>query len=144
MIFYGRPINEITDLEISGLVDDHVAELQSLEFKLTFNHRNDEARLEMLVDVASLANSGGGHLIIGIRDDGRGCAQRFEDPGDTGPMARSIRDLCRQYIVDRVDGLEVHERTVDGHRLHHCASPSQCSDTSHGDPGRAYSFRLPL
>ena len=55
----------------------------SSELKLTVNHGDDAERLEVLLDVLSLANGGGGYLIVGIKDGGRGRAQRFQNPGDT-------------------------------------------------------------
>ena len=117
MIFDGRPIADITDGEILGLVEKHLAERRHLEFKLTVNHQVDDDRLELLLDVASLANAGGGYVIVGVRDDGKGRAQRFENPGDTTRIARSIRDLCLEHVVDRIDGLEVQERVVAEHKV---------------------------
>jgi len=117
MIFDGRPVDQITDAEFNALVADHVAERKHLEFKVTINHREDGERLELLLDIASLANAGGGYLLVGIRDDGRGKAQRFEPPGDTARLARSIRDLCHEHIAERIDGLEVVERVIGGNPL---------------------------
>src|SRR3989304_6070729 len=117
MIFDGRPIDDITDQEILALVDQHVAERRHLEFKATFTTRDDEDRLEILLDVASRANAGGGYLFVGIRDDGRGRAQRWDNPGDTAAVAKSIRASCLDHISDRIDGLEVGERVVDGNPL---------------------------
>jgi hypothetical protein len=117
VIFNGKPINEITDDEIARLVAEHFAERQHLELKLTVNHRDDAERLEVLLDVSSLANGGGGYLIVGIRDDGRGRAQRFEKPGDTRQIAQSIYDLSMRWIDERIAGLEVHERNVQGNAL---------------------------
>ncbi len=117
MIFDGRPIEDITDAEIQALVADHVAERRHLEFKVTVNHRDDADRLETLLDVGSLANGGGGYVFIGIRDDGRGRAGAFEDPGDTGRIVQSVRDLCLEHIEPRIDGLEIRARVVDGHPL---------------------------
>jgi hypothetical protein len=113
----GGAINEITDDAVARLVPGHLAERQHLEFKLTVNHREDAERLEVLLDVTSLANDGGGYLIVGIRDDGRGCAQRFENPGDTRQIAQSIYDLSMRWIDERIAGLEVRERNVQGMRL---------------------------
>ena len=64
VIFNGKPINEITDDEIARLVAENLAERQHLELKLTVNHRDDAERLEVLLDVSSLANGGGGYLIV--------------------------------------------------------------------------------
>ena len=117
MIFDGAPIEAITDDELRGLVREHTAERRHLEFKVTVNHKDDADRLETLLDIASIANGGGGYLLVGIRDDGKGRAQVFEDPGDTTRIAHSIRDQCLEHIDPRIDGLAIQQRTVDGHQL---------------------------
>lgn len=60
MIFEGRSITEITDEEIEELVNRHVGERQHLEYKLTVNYKEDKDKMELLRDVVSLANGGGG------------------------------------------------------------------------------------
>jgi hypothetical protein len=119
MIFEGRPIDEITDEEIDRLITEHVAERQHLEFKVTVNHRNDSEKLELLRDIASLANGGGGYLIVGIRDDGKGCALEYEPAliGDTVQIKKAVASLCHDHIRERIDGLEIKERNVKGNQL---------------------------
>ncbi|RLC63885.1 MAG: hypothetical protein DRI01_04390 [Chloroflexi bacterium] len=114
MIFDGKPVDEIADEELEAVVRDHITERQHLEFKTTVNYRDDDERLELLRDIASLANGGGGYLIIGVRDDGQGRAVKFEPSlvGDTARIARSIASLCQDHIVERIDGLEIRERNV--------------------------------
>lgn len=117
MIFEGKSLTDILDAELDSLVREHIAEQQHLEFKATLNHKSDEEKLQLLLEVASLANGGGGYLVIGVRDDGKGRAQKYENPGDTARIAKSIRDLCHAYIEQRIDGLEIQERTVNGNPL---------------------------
>ena len=119
MIFDGRPIDEIADSEIDRLVSEHISERQHLEFKVTVNHQNDEDRLELLRDVSSLANAGGGYIIIGIRDDGKGQAQTYEPSlvGNTQKIKQAIMSLCLDHISDRIDGLEVKSCTVNSNPL---------------------------
>jgi hypothetical protein len=117
VIFDGRSIDHITDDEIRTLVSEHIAERRHLEFKLTIDHHDDDDRLETLLDISSIANGGGGYVFVGVRDDGRGRAQVFGNPGDTARIARSLRDLCLEQIEPRIDGLEIRERIVDGHPL---------------------------
>lgn len=78
MIFDGRHIDEIQDQELNSLVTSHYSERQSLEFKATYSTKNDDDKIEILRDISSLANGGGGYLIVGIRDDGKGKAQKYE------------------------------------------------------------------
>jgi len=116
MIFDGKSIADISDEEIVRLVAEHQEERQHLEFKLTVNYRDDKDRLEILRDIVSMANGGGGYLIVGIRDDGKGKAQRFEPEsvGDVNRIFRAVGDLCRDHISERIEGLEVVARTVAG------------------------------
>ena len=73
MIFDGRTLDEIGDEEIAELVETHISELQHIEFKATFEYKEDDARVEMLKDVVAMANGGGGYIFIGIGDDGPLC-----------------------------------------------------------------------
>ncbi|NQV13807.1 ATP-binding protein [bacterium] len=114
MIFDGKSLINISDDEIESLVTDHVQEKQHIEFKLTINLKDDEDKLEVLRDITSLANSGGGYLIVGIRDDGSGKAMKFEPDlvGDTDKIRKSVKDLCLDHIQERILDLEVEKRVV--------------------------------
>jgi len=109
MIFNHKPLDEITDDEIKSLVDKKISERQHLEFKATINNRDDDDRLELLKDITSLANGGGGYLIIGIKDDGKGRAIDYatDRMGDTNQIKQSIRDLCVEHISERIEGLDI-------------------------------------
>lgn len=114
MIFEGKSINDVTDQEISELVSNHISERQQLELKVGIDLKDDENRLELLRDIVSLANGGGGYLIFGIRDDGKGRAQVYDSNyiGDPESLKKTIMSLCHDYITERIDGLEVVSRTV--------------------------------
>jgi hypothetical protein len=119
MIFDHRSVHEISDEEIDCLVRDHVCERQHLEFKASVNLRDDEGRHELLRDIVSLANGGGGYLIIGIRDDGCGKAQTYNSnlELDIERTQRTVLDLSNQYISERLHGLEVVARCAESHPL---------------------------
>lgn len=119
MIFDGKPIDDISDQEIDKLVAEHMSERQHLEFKVTLNHQDNPDRLELLRDIISFANAGGGYLIIGIRDDGEGHAQKYEPDiiGDRQKIKQAITSLCLDHIRDRIDGLEIRLRTVRSNPL---------------------------
>ena len=64
-----------------------------------------------------MANGGGGYIIIGVHDDGRGLAHTFVDPAfmnNSDSMIRSIRASCHDHIAERIEGIEVHPRNVNG------------------------------
>ena len=118
MIFDGKSIHEISEDEIDAIVADGISERQHLEFKITIDHKGDGDRLETLKDIVSLANGGGGYLIIGIRDK-NGQAVRFEPEmvGDVDRIEKSLKSLCMDHIEDRIDGLEVVARHVKGNPI---------------------------
>lgn len=119
MIFDGKPIDDISDEEIDILVSEHMSERQHLEFKATLNHQDYSDRLELLRDIASMANAGGGYIVIGIYDDGNGRAQTYATnlEGDRQRIKRAIASLCLDHISDRIDGLEIRLREVKGNPL---------------------------
>ena len=119
MIFDNRLLQEIRDDEILEIVNLHYKERQHLEFKITVKLDEPEEKLELLCDIASLANGGGGYLIVGIRDDGSGMAQKFEPDlvGNTDRIRKSIRDLCLDHIHERILGLEHECRVIEGNPI---------------------------
>jgi len=120
MIFENRTVDEISDDDLAHLVAAHVSERQHLEFKATFEHRKPEKKLEFLRDVVSMANGGGGYLVFGVRDDGHGQAQCFAEPdlmAKSGPMINSMRGLCHAHIAERIEGIEIRAREVQGNTL---------------------------
>jgi predicted HTH transcriptional regulator len=114
MIFEGKILEQISNDEIISIVNEHLSERQHVEYKVTINHRDDTDRFETLCDICSFANSGGGYLIVGIRDDGSGRAQKIETVNDPERIVRSIRSLCIDHIAERIDGLEMEVREING------------------------------
>ncbi|MBN1514990.1 ATP-binding protein [Candidatus Sumerlaeota bacterium] len=119
MIFNGKPIDQISNDEIDVLVNEHIAERQHLEFKATINYQKDAEKLELLRDIVSFANAGSGYIVVGIRDDGKGKAQKYASEliGDTKNIKKSVQSLCIDYISERIYGLEVETREVHGNPL---------------------------
>lgn len=61
-----KPLDNITEADIAAMIESGVREGQTIEFKRETYQRNDEGKREFLKDISSLANTAGGHLIIGI------------------------------------------------------------------------------
>jgi Schlafen, AlbA_2 len=119
MIFDAKSLDDISEHDIDTLVWSHASERQHLEFKADWDYQSDEARLELLKDIAALANGGGGYLFIGIRDDGKGRAQRLESlsAADAAKKSQILRGICLDHISERIDGLEVRDRSIRGHAI---------------------------
>lgn len=60
--------DSIEERDLQELVDAQVPEGLRLEFKLTNYGKTDSEKRELLKDVSALANSHGGHLVIGIEE----------------------------------------------------------------------------
>lgn len=120
MVFDDKPLDEISDDEINALVQDHVQEQQHLELKATYEHEDGDKRQEMLRDIVSMANGGGGYLVIGVHEDGQGRAGCFVEPrlmSAADRMQESIFGLCRDHIAERIEGIEIRTRDVNGHKV---------------------------
>ncbi len=117
MIFDHKAIDEISDDELSSLIGKS-REKQFLEFKLTIELNNDDQRLEMLCDIASLANGGGGYLVVGVREN-KGIASRFEDltEAKATSLKKAIIDSCHQHIKERIIDLTAEVRLIDSCHL---------------------------
>ncbi|HEY6345294.1 MAG TPA: ATP-binding protein [Bryobacteraceae bacterium] len=64
MIF--KPIDQITEADLTALVTDGVSERKTLDYKQQLPDPNDAGKRELLADVSSFANTAGGDLIFGI------------------------------------------------------------------------------
>jgi hypothetical protein len=60
--------DSIEERDLQELVDAQVPEGLRLDFKLTIYGRTDSEKRELLKDVSALANSHGGHLVLGIEE----------------------------------------------------------------------------
>lgn len=119
MIFDGKPIDEIKDEEFDTLTQEGISEHQSLEYKETYNVKDSTGKLEILRDITSLANAGGGYLIVGIKDDGRGKAVGYRVHTEENLMKtkQQIQQLCLDHIAERIPRLEFRIRQPSGHHI---------------------------
>jgi len=119
MPFDDRAVDEIKNEEFDALIQEHISERQHLEFKETYEIRDHDSRLEVLRDIASLANGGGGYLIIGIQDDGTGrpTGYRPHTRENLEKMKKSIQQLCLDHIAERIPRLEFRIREPNNHLI---------------------------
>ena len=63
-----RPLDAISEADITALVNDGVAEDRTLEYKEALPGSSDADKKEFLADVSSFANTAGGDLIFGVSE----------------------------------------------------------------------------
>lgn len=72
------PLDKIEEIDLQRLVSDQIGENYRLEFKLEANIASDGQKHELAKDASALANTAGGRIIFGIREqeleDGTRCA----------------------------------------------------------------------
>lgn len=64
-----KSIIDITEHDLQTLVDEREAESRSIDYKVMLNLDVDRAKEDFRKDVTAFANSAGGDLVIGVRDE---------------------------------------------------------------------------
>jgi len=63
-----KPFSDITADDIQNLLDNHVRESVTIEYKQALPDPDDEAKKEFLADISSFANAAGGDILYGIAE----------------------------------------------------------------------------
>jgi hypothetical protein len=113
-----KAINTITEADLQRLVDEGRREDVLLEFKQTLPGNSDDGKKEFLKDVTAMANSSGGDIIYGIREDrtnpdDAGKAAELVGIGASGVGADAaklwITELLNSSVEERVLGIAIHD-----------------------------------
>jgi hypothetical protein len=118
-------IEEVSPDHIAALVSEKVAERKTLEYKERLPERTPEAKKEFLADVCSFANTSGGDIIYGIRDerDGNGKATGVpESIVDLGALNLSaererLESMIREGIKPRIPNIQTRDIEIPGQGL---------------------------
>lgn len=70
MALHDKSLKDITIDDITDLISAQVQEDATIEYKETVPEQTGDAKREFKYDVSSFANAAGGHLILGIRENG--------------------------------------------------------------------------
>lgn len=113
MVWY-KPAGQITEADLWSLVSASGGEDERLEFKSTMYGKAADDVREMIRDIASLANTNGGLILIGVMEDDDGVAVAL--PGVTGSdHVERITSSAQANISPRISGLDAAAiRLADG------------------------------
>jgi hypothetical protein len=112
-----KAINTITEADLQRLVDEGRREDVQLEFKQTLPGNSDDGKKEFLKDVTAMANSSGGDIIYGIREDRSnpdeaGKAAELVGVGGSGIGADAAKlwmtELLNSSVEERILGVAIH------------------------------------
>ncbi|HKO36631.1 MAG TPA: ATP-binding protein [Pyrinomonadaceae bacterium] len=66
---HDKPIDDIQESDLQALVSSGVPEARKIEYKLSLPGTTDSEKKEFLADVSSFANTSGGVLLYGVREE---------------------------------------------------------------------------
>jgi Putative DNA-binding domain len=102
-----KAFDAINAADLHTLIEDQVREDRYIDYKAAPVGRRDQDKKEFLADIASFANSGGGHLVFGMEDQ-QGLPSRLVGlPSDLDLDAETLRleNMIRDGIDPRVQGV---------------------------------------
>ena len=108
-------LSEITKKDLLQLVENSIIEGKTIEFKQELKQSTDGDKRELLADVSSFANAGGGDLIYGIAaNEGVASEVRGLDAFNEDQDVLRLESILRDGIEPRIQGLQIH--VVKAHR----------------------------
>lgn len=99
--------DSIEERYLQELVDAQVPEGLRLDFKLTNYGRTDSDKRELLKDVSALANSHGGHLVIGIEETEGVATNVVGVDIDTDTEILRMEQILRNAIEPPISGIRM-------------------------------------
>ena len=108
-------IDELNAGHLEGLVSAEAAEGTSLEFKSEPYGHDHEGVREFLKDITSLANTAGGFLLMGIREE-MGIAKAISPISSSDPdkMKQRLESLLQTAVEPRIFGVRIQPVPMPG------------------------------
>lgn len=103
-----KNIEDISLTDLQALAENRIPEGRSLEYKRDHYGRSDEAKREFAADISAMANTLGGHVLIGV-DEENGIASRIigVEADDPDGLVRAVLDSARASVEPQILGLRV-------------------------------------
>lgn len=105
LLIIQKPLSAITEADLQRLITEKVGETETLDYKLEMYSQSDSDKKEMLRDISSMANSRGGHILIGIRED-NDLAVEVVGINKANDAADRLLSSCLTGIHERINGLD--------------------------------------
>jgi len=107
MAIESKAVENLELADLQELLDNKVPESKVLEYKRTLKFGDKEKR-EFLADVSSFANTAGGHMLIGVHEEG-GIPTDFPGVELENPDAEALKltSLIRDGIEPRIYGVSI-------------------------------------
>ena len=103
----GKPFEVIDEAGLRQMIEDSEPESRTLDYKRDTYGTDERSKKEFVKDVASFANTLGGHLVIGM-DEERGIASDLIGlDGDADQECLRLENLARAGLQPRLHGLRI-------------------------------------
>lgn len=103
----GKVFEAVVENDLQRLISTGVPEGVAIEYKRDCYGRNDEAVKEWLKDISSFANTAGGHLIVGMEEDGGVATHLVPINSNIDQELQRLESLARDGLEPRVAGLQM-------------------------------------
>lgn len=110
----GGNFGAIDEAALQSLRANGVTESPTLEFKRDLYGNTDDAKKEFLKDLSALANTLGGHLVIGLDETDGVAGEIAPIVGDRDGDVLRLENLARDSIHPRIIGLKIRAVSVTG------------------------------
>jgi Putative DNA-binding domain len=102
-LFGASPLDQLRAEHVRALVSSHVREAFDIDFKATTYGHSDRQKRDLAVDVAALANTAGGVIVLGVEEDDQ--AQASSAPGVdlTDDVTRHIEQVVADLVFPKPD-----------------------------------------
>jgi hypothetical protein len=108
--------DHIAERDLQSLVENGVAEGILFDYKGELYVASDSEKREFLKDVSSFANTAGGHIIIGMTEDGGVPTGVIGVQGDLDQEKQRLENLLRDRMEPRIVGVRMRAVALDNGR----------------------------
>lgn len=103
-----KAIHSITEIDLEELIVNQVPEGKSVEYKVALPQSSEDAKKEFLADISSFANTSGGYIIYGMKED-KGLPIEISGLSIPNIDAEKLRidNIIRDGISPRIQGMGI-------------------------------------
>lgn len=118
MSFISKPLELLEESDLQALLDNEVPEGKTIDYKEALSGNSDSDKKEFLYDISSFANTSGGHLIFGIKED-KGVPTEIcgLDISNADAVILKLENSIRDGIAPRIPGVAAQAISLSNNRV---------------------------